>query len=321
MKWRARRWPDGLSGRRLRRTLCGSLASLGVMALLAGCGPATDPASTPSISLAAPRDFGYALGDLIDHTVSIELPDGARLDPGALPQPGPVNEWLNLRDSRWDIASSNGHERLRLHLVYQVFKGVRTPEETVIPPLTLRLTGNPPRELHTPAWPFTLAPVIPPDLADADVELREPAEAETVPTAPLFRQLLLWLTGASGAGLLFGLRRLLRNRRTRPFATAARQMQAALSGRYDAEALRDACKILHRAFDHTFGETLFAGQIERFCAAHPVFTPLEDRLSAFFVLSRHLFFDPDQSGAADPTSRDWLADLSRRCAAAERKAL
>lgn len=286
----------------------------------AGCAPDSDNGHEPSVSLRTARDFGYLLGDSIDHALSIELDQGQTLDTSSLPQPGPVNDWLIIRGSRWTVSQAGSRATWLIHVDYQVFKGVREPEQVPMPPLSLRLVGQPPREIRTPAWSFTLVPLIPPGIADEQIEPREPAPPSPAATSAPARRLRYWLTGAGAVLGLIGLRRWLRKRRPRPFAAAARQLRSALAGPPDAATLQAGLRALHRAFDQTFGETLFAGQIQRFCRHHPSFAPLQDRLAAFFTLSQLLFFEPGRSSAVDPATRDWLNDLARRCAAAERQA-
>lgn len=324
MKWPARHWLDHwvsfLSSGAVAQWPFSAAAGV-LLVMLDGCSSPPDSAQPPAITLNATRDYGYVMGDIIDQTLRVDLPDGQSLDTTSLPQPGGVNEWLFLRGGRWDVRQDGPREIWELHIAYQVFKGVREPEQAIIPPLTLRLSGNPPQELHSPAWSFTLVPVIPPELEDDQVELREPLPVEPADTASVLRQWLLWLAGTLGVLGLFGLRRFLLDRRARPFALACRQLKATLTHRDEPDELRAGARHLHRAFDQTFGETLFAGQLDRYCTAHPAFAPIKERLADFFALSRRLFFDLDGPEDIDPATRDWLIDLGRRCAAAERKAL
>jgi mxaA protein len=301
----------------IRRQVCAALC-----ALLLGCTGEQDSGEPPRIDLEAPRDYAYVIGDRIEQTLSLHLRDGRHLDPTSLPVPGPLNEWLTLRDSR--LEPDQGQAELqRVHLTYQVFKGVRTPESVTIPPLALRLQGGgATEEIRAPAWSFTLAPVIPPDVTDEQVELRDPAPPLPVDAAPLTRQLMGWLAAATLVALLIGLRAFLIRRKTRPFAEAAREVRQALKGKVDDAALRQAARALHRAFDHTFGQTLFAAEIERFCARHHAFAPQRERMERFFVWSRRLFFETDGAeGPMAPEARQSLLELVSRCEAAERKTL
>jgi mxaA protein len=171
----------------------------------------------------------------------------------------------------------------------------------------------------TPAWSFTLAPVIPPDANDETLILRDPQPPVPVDSRDLTRRLKLSLLAAASVGLLWALRGFLRRRKTRPFARARWELRSGLTIGHDQESLRRAARSLHRAFDQTFGETLFPGQIERFCQANPAFAPLRGELVAFFQWSQSLFFDP-VGATIEPRTHHWLMDLASRFAAAERKA-
>ena len=106
------------------------------------------------------------------------------------------------------------------------------------------------------------------------------------------------------------------------FAEAARELRHALKGRVDDDALRQAARALHRAFDRTFGQTLFAAEIDRFCAKHQAFAPHRERMERFFAWSRRLFFET--GGAEDPRApeaRQALLELASGCEAAERRTL
>ena len=287
--------------------------------LLGGCSSVNQADRAPEIALDASRDYGYVLGDRIEHTLTVRLPAGEALDLASLPQPGPINDWLVLRDSRWEPAPAGAAKVHRLHVSYQIFKGVRAPEPVSIPPLTLRLDGSDARELATPAWSFTLAPVIPPNETDETLILRDPHPPSPADSMALTRRMSLSLAGSGLIGPLFGLRAFLLRRKIRPFAQARGELRRLLASGRDAESLRHAARCLHRAFDQTFGKTLFSGQIEFFLAEHPTFAPLREQLTAFYEWSQHLFFDP-VGVAIEPRTHRWLNDLASRFAAAERKA-
>ena len=302
--------------RLIRQPACATLC-----ALLLGCKGDPDSSEPPRIELEAPRDYAYVIGDRIEQTLSLHLRDGRNLDPASLPVPGPLNEWLTLRESRLE-PDREQEEIQRLHLTYQVFKGVRIPETVTIPPLALRLQGGGAEEIRAPAWNFTLAPVIPPDVTNEQAELRDPAPPLPVDAAPLTRQLMAWLAAATLVALLIGLRAFLIRRKTRPFAEAAREVRQTLKGSADDAALRQAARTLHRAFDRTFGETLFAAEIDRFCDRHHAFAPQRERMERFFAWSRRLFFETGGvEGPMAPEARQSLLELVSRCEAAERKTL
>jgi mxaA protein len=292
-----------------------------VILLLTGCSRETVPSSKPVVTLNATRDYGYVLGDLIPLSLSVRLPDGESLDSASLPATGPINEWLSLRSRDIELLADGDQRKAQLHLLYQVFKGVRNPELATIPPLSLRTMGQTPQSFETPSWSFTLTPVIPPEIENDDLDERPPLPVEPASTTKAVNRVLLWVTGTMLTLILVVVGEFIRRRRTRPFAIASKKLYPLLAKSQDANTLREAIRLLHRAFDQTFGETLFAREIDRFCAAHPSFLPLRDRLANFFMQSNQLFFDPSTIDAHDPATRNWLEDLARRCVMAESKAL
>ena len=300
---------------RATRRRCGGWIGL-LLFLAASALPA---APEPRIELAAPRDYGYVMGDLIEHTVTVSVPESYRLETAFLPRPGALDEWLDVRSADWAAERGNGEARYRIRLVYQLFKGVRGPETAVVPALPLRFVGAEPLEVKTPAWEFTVTPLIPPQLPDENVAIRDLLPPEPIATAPHWHRFWIYLAGTVAFAGWLAWRRLGGTRRARPFARAQRELKQLLRGPASSETYRAAATLLHRAFDETAGGALFAGQVERFCESRPGFAELREELTGFFAVSERLFFTvPEAPLPADyPIGR--LERLCRRCAAVERR--
>lgn len=273
----------------------------------------------PRVELSAPRDYGYVMGDLIEHTLTVAVPEAYGLDTGYLPAPGPLDEWLDVRSVDWNRTRADGETRYRIRVVYQLFKGVRSAEKAAVPALPLRFAGPDILEAKAPEWAFTVTPLIPPALADENVAIREALPPDPLATRPHWRRLLACLAGAAAVAGFLGWQNLGWRRRTRPFGRAQRELKKLLRTPATPQSTREAARVLHRALDETAGETLFAGRIEDFCQGRPAFAALRDELRDFFELSRRLFFTSPE----EPVPKDYpparLADLCRRCAAAERR--
>jgi mxaA protein len=276
-------------------------------------------APEPRVELFAPRDFGYVMGDLIEHTITVAAPDAYALETGFLPNPGILDEGLDVRAVHWNAIRENGETRYRIRIAYQLFKGVRAPEKATVPALPLRFRGSEPLEAKVPEWEFTVTPLIPPQLADENVTVKESLPPEPLAATPHKRRLLAYFSGIVAILGSLAWRRIGRTNRNRPFARAHRELKKRLRGPVSGDAYRAAAKLLHRALDETAGRTLFAEQVGRFCANRPAFTELQEDLADFFRLSQHLFFiSPDTPAPPDyPAAR--LEDLCRRCAMAERR--
>jgi len=277
---------------------------------------------TPRIEPSAPRNFGYVIGDPVDYDVLITVPEGYALETEYLPKPGALSEWLDIRAVSWlKIANEHGAQ-YRLRLTYQVFKGIRQPEKLSIPALPIRFQGPAPLETQTPPWELMIAPIIPPDVADDKVEIRESVAPEPLPGQPHRLRLIAYLAGTLAVLPLLAWRYGKLPFFTRvapPFARTLRDLKKLGRKPVDADAYRTAVKLLHRALDDTAGFRLFAGELETFLASRPTFAELRDELDRFFALSRTVFFTaPDAPMPADyPLTR--LETLCRRCVAAERR--
>jgi mxaA protein len=278
--------------------------------------------STPRIESITLRNFGYVIGDPVDYDVLVTVPDGYALETEHLPMPGPLNEWLDIRALNWTKADTQGETQYRLRLTYQIFKGVRQPEKLTIPALPIRFRGQAPLEVQTQPMDIAIAPIIPPDVSDENVEIRESAAPEPLPIGPHPLRFTAYLAGALAVLAILACRYgwlPFFAKATPPFARALRDLRKLNRKQADAEAYRTAVRLLHRALDDTAGFRLFAGELEIFLATHPAFTELRDELNHFFALSRRIFYTaPDAPIPADsPLER--LETLCRRCTAAERR--
>jgi mxaA protein len=276
-------------------------------------------APEPRVELSAPRDFGYVMGDIIEHTVTVAVPEAYALESGFLPQPGALDEGLDVRAVDWDALRENGEIRYRIRIAYQLFKGVRTAEKALVPALPLRFRGAELPEAKIPAWEFTITPLIPPQLADESVAIREGLPPEPLAATLHERQLLIYLTGVLAVLGYLAWRRIGRTRRNQPFARAHRELKKRLRGPVSPDTYRAAAKLLHRALDETAGRTLFAEQVGRFCESRPAFAELREDLAGFFNLSQRLFFTSPNTPIPPDYPAARLEDLCRRCVAAERR--
>lgn len=272
----------------------------------------------PRVESQAQRDFGYALGDIVERAFTVAVPEGYALETGFLPQAGALDEYLEVRHSDWSLQPRDGESTYRIRIAYQVFKGVRSAEKTTIPALPLRFQGPSPLEATIPESTFTLAPLIPPDLPDEQVIIRGAAPPISSPTRPHVQRLLAYLGTSLALVATLAWRRYGRTRRNRPFARARREFKRLIRHGTTPETLRAQAKLLHQALNETAGHSLFAEQLGGFCADRPAFAELRGELADFFALSRRLFFAaPETLAADDPATR--LEALCRRCAQAERR--
>jgi mxaA protein len=256
-----------------------------------------------AVEFTPPLPFGYSVGSVIRHQVQIFAPTPWQLDIAQLPAKGPLNEWLEIRDFAYERRREKGGIRYRLQIEYQIFPALQEATILEIPPLPLPfMTSSDRQTVSLPAWSFTVNPLLPPKLSDAQVELRPLWQPQAIDLAPYWQR-LAWIGGAwLSLGGLYAWRSY--RFRQLPFAKALPKIRRAARV-LDLEA---AFLAFHQALNETAGQALFAAQLADFLTRRPEFAPLEAELRCFFERSKQLFY-------RRPTSfeTDWLAELEKLC--------
>jgi mxaA protein len=281
------------------------------------------PAAVQDITLGAARDFGYVMGDPIRNEIEIKVAKPFRLETDFLPQPGSaINDWLEVRALHWGQEDAGQYTVYRVTLTYQVFKGVRETEIPSVPGLPLAFRGAEGSfQVESPAWPFTLMPLISPKTADEQVTLRGALPPPTYATERPATALSGLLFGVA-ALLVYAVRRLglppFRAFAASPFARAVRTLKKLRRQPPSHETYRQALMVVHGALNETAGYTVLAGRLERFLAEHPEFEGLRGPFEAFFSASGRLFFASLEPDIPTGPTLAGLEELCRRSRAMER---
>lgn len=273
---------------------------------------------------AAPRPFGYTIGDVVHQTLHLQLAPQEELVESSLPKAGRAGVWFTRRQ----VEAAREAGGWRIDITYQAINAPTDVRTVALPAVRLqvrdrgRTVEETMREL-----PLTLGPITPATVvarAGHD-DLRPDAPPPRIDVAPMRHRLALYalLAGLIGVTwttwyLGFGLR----GRRTRPFARAERELRRLLAREPSPQAMRGAMRALHRAFNTTAGEIVFSESLDRFFSGHPAFEPVHDAAAQFFAASRSEFFGHgtaagDLAGDVDAT---WLIDVARRLKVLERDA-
>jgi mxaA protein len=276
-----------------------------------------------SVELRAPRSFGYFLGDQVQVRADIALEPGLTVQQASLPKPGPVTDWLDLRD----VAVERRPAGLRLRLIYQCFYAALDARRLEVPGFTLTLAdentgGGTTAQVEIPPWSFGVSPLReiqpekrddPADYLQPDGRVRrldpEPADAVALTLAGL---------GLLAFGLLAYDRAWFGRRRGRPFAIAAKRLRRLVGT--EPDGYREALRLIHRSLDETDGRRLLADDLPAFLDRHPVFQPEAESLSRFFEASRRAFFGREVQTAREVWPWPEMQAALRRLAAAERAA-
>lgn len=304
----------------------GHLARTGLLvltaAMLTSC-PAL--AQLRSVDLYAPRPFGHVIGDTLALSAEIALDAPYVLDPASLPQPRPLDYWLDLRDVRLnDHGIEDGVRRYTLDLVYQTFYAPLEPRRLAIPGVALSAVDGERRvAVNVPAWSFLMSPLR--EIISATpgqaMALRPDIAPQPISTASTMRRLIMALGLALVAFLALAWQKgwgPFGRRLSRPFARAARAIASPLTATPDMPSYRGALLALHRAFDATAGKGVFAEDLPAFFEAHPAFRAAEAEVRRLFSASRRAFFGDDPQGAQRELPSSELIAIARRLSAVER---
>lgn len=300
-----------------------------IVALLVCAGIIAAEAQVRSVKLVLPdRLFGYFVGDVIHSEVDVTVGKGAALNPASVPAPGPLDNELELIDSRIEEGTRGGAKLYRLFFKYQNFYPALDSRALRVPAITLSfIAGGRTLSVQVPSWSFVISPlreVLPaarasgadymqPDVRPPLIDPRYDRiatfgffAAALFALAILAYHLALWPFGA---------------RPKRPFAAAARHVHGLLPDTgQDELGYRDALLTLHRAVDATAGHAVFAEDLPEFLDQAPVFSRLREEFALFFRSSRQAFFANNLAAARADLSPRELRRFADRLATAERAA-
>ena len=259
------------------------------------------PAQTQAIdnlTIQFPRSFGYAIGDVIEQRITLNLNRPYKLSVDKLPQPGRITHWLVLAAP---IFSSTENKTITTYLItlrYQIINidfdtainGLNTPEHKLF-----YSDGEGQFITIIPAWRFRVARLTDDQRPVSD--LRNDYAPKPLQVPPY----LLWLAGLGLLSAVAGLYYLYGSvpflaRHQGPFADAYRQLQQ-LSLASDAEYFT-ALRLVHQAFNQTAGQVLFQRDLASFFRQQSQFQRLRQPIEHYFAHTQQLFFtDHNQAQA------------------------
>lgn len=250
------------------------------------------------------RHFGLLVGDRITQQVRIAVPATHALEPSSLPKSGRANRWLELQASNVGEHVEANERIYDVTLHYQVVTSDEAVALAALPRPTLRFvdtaataansnTAAPPLTLRLREQNVSVSPI-----SDADAWDREGLQAlrpergtpllDATGTKQRIAAYLAALAALAAYWLyrIFGVPFLARSRG--PFSRAWQSLRR-MRG-IDPATMQGALRELHRAFDTTFGATVFHHSIDAFLAHHPRYGTLREPIRQFFELSRNRFY-------------------------------
>lgn len=294
-----------------------------LLAMIASFSPPAN-AAVETLTVTTPRQFGYVIGDLIEHRVSLVLRPGFELDTASIPAPGRTTRWLSLNQSALDGEARDGTSRHTIRLRYQVVNAAQNVIGAGTPPISLRVIG-PEGDLPVviPVWGFTIGPVVKPEERPPGTlpDLRPALPPTPIPTTA--RTARVAALGLLAVGLLALVAwRHLRERfgwiAPGPFGHACRRLERRTKTAHAPGTYEDALVDVHAAFNATAGRAVFAHDLARFFIEHPRFEPLRAPIEVLFAESAVLFYGSGGESPSRGQSLDGLRTLCGACRDVER---
>jgi len=299
-----------------------------IVAFMIFAGVTVADAQVRSVKLVTPRLFGYFVGDRIPIEVDVVVDKDVDFVPASLPQPGPLNSWLEIVGSRIEEEAAPANGKLyRIFVDYQNFYPALDSRSLDVPSFALSFTSaGKTVTADVPSWSFLISPLRevqpPPKASGADYMQPDVRPRRISPYRSFIAALgLLICCVAAFALLAYHLAWWpFTARPRRPFTTAARRIRQLLDARRDNAGYRDALLTLHRAIDATAGHAVFAEDLPEFLDHAPAFSPLKQDFDLFFRSSRRAFFADNPEAAAADFGPSKLSRFSDRLASVERMA-
>jgi mxaA protein len=278
--------------------------------------PAALCAREIQVEVSDPRSFGYVVGDTLERRITVTGSRDLLVESESLPPLGRQSAWFTLLTAELGQSSSANHRRYELRLRYQLRNAPTQTRSIALPSLHLRFSeASETVEPPIGAWQISIAPIIPANASAAALSLRPDRRPQFLSSTPAFLRMLGFVALAVAIlAYLYIMPRL--QHRAGPFARADRIMRRRVVSRNPSASYQAALRALHRAFDETAGERVFADRMTEFFAEHPQFAGLRESTEQFLQLSRQEFFAVPMSCPEKELS--WLTEFCRACRSRER---
>jgi mxaA protein len=267
------------------------------------------------------KQIGYVVGDVFTRTVELNVKAPYKLSAASIPTKGLQQKGIELRAAKVTEKETSKSTRYQLQLKYQIFTSGPTVRKLAIAkhPLIITHAGKS-FKINIPQWKFRVSPLAVNGEVYIEQDMspyRGPMLVDAIHTqywlgAFLFLILLSTfgliyinadLTWFPGMGGPFAMS-------YRKISSLAEARNAEIGSTEDSALIQQATTSIHHAFNQTFGENVFATDIDLFVQKHPAFANIKQEISQFFKVSNHVLFAVN---ASDKTHIS-IAALMQFCA-------
>lgn len=242
------------------------------------------------------KQMGYVVGDVFTRTVELKVQNPYKLTDASIPTKGLNQKGIELRAVTMTEKQTSKTRDYHLQLEYQIFNSGATVKKLVITqyPLVITSAGKS-FKINVPAWEFRVSPLAVNGEVYIEKDMspfRAPLLVDTTQTQNLLGVFLM-LTLIATCGLIYiNADHAWFPRMGGPFAMCYRKICHFKDEANDeSEALlQETTTSIHHAFNQTFGENVFANDVDTFVQKHPAFANIKHEISQFFQTSNQVLF-------------------------------
>jgi mxaA protein len=242
------------------------------------------------------KQIGYLVGDTFTRTLELDVKAPYKLSAASIPTKGLSQKGIELSSVNVLEKQSSETTRYRIQLKYQIFTSGASVKkmELAKQPLKIIHAGKS-LNVSLPAWSFRISPLAVNGEVYIEQDMspyRGPMLVDSTHTKYLLG-IFLSITLLAALGLMYinadlawfpGM--------GGPFAMSYRKINSLSTNNNTADIVltQQATTSIHHAFNQTYGENVFATDIDAFLLKHPAFANIRQEISHFFKESNHVLF-------------------------------
>ena len=272
------------------------------------------------------KQIGYVVGDTFTRTLMLDVKAPYKLSPASIPAKGLSSKGIELSAVKVSEKQSSKATHYQIQLNYQIFTSSATVKKLEIAKHPLKITyAGKFIIVKVPAWPFRVSPLavngevyIEHDMSPYRGPMLVESGKAKLLLGAFFSMVIValigliyinadlaWFPGMGG-----------------PFAMSYRELAGLTHlnesvSPNDSALIQQAATSVHRAFNKTYGENVFATNIDEFLERHPKFASIKQEIHDFFSASHHVLFAVS-SGSKNTTSIAMLIKFCEQCRHCER---
>lgn len=249
------------------------------------------------------KQIGYLVGDTFTRTLELDVKAPYKLSAASIPTKGLSQKGIELSSVNVVEKQTSETTRYRIQLKYQIFTSGAIVKKMEVAKFLLKIIhARKSLNVSVPAWSFRVSPLAVNGEVYVEQDMspyRGPMLVDSTHTKYLLG-IFLSITLLAALGLMYinadlawfpGM--------GGPFAMSYRKISS-LSTNKSAEDIaltQQATTSIHHAFNQTYGENVFATDIDAFLLKHPAFASIRQDIRNFFKESNHVLF------AVNPNNR------------------